>query len=98
MPPHYNRWLTKLNGPKRTGSIGWSPSILLYRSMLVIAPMSWHGLGVHCPFGRRLDEEANDQETPANGADAEAKSGKPEPEKRETERLEPVLRGASAKG
>ena len=51
--------------------------------MLVIAPMSWHGLGVHCPFGGRLDEEANDQETPANGADAEAKGGKPEPEERE---------------
>ena len=58
--------------------------------MLVIAPMSWHGLGVHCPFGRRLDEKANDQETPANGAEAEAKGGKPEPEEREAGGLVPM--------
>ena len=38
----------------------------------------------------RSNEEANDQEAPADGEDAEAKSGKPEPEEREAGGLEPV--------
>jgi hypothetical protein len=38
----------------------------------------------------RSDEEANDQEAPADGADAEAKGGKPEPEEREAGRLASV--------
>ena len=54
-----------------------------------ISRMLWHPT-IPGGIGRRSNEEANDQEAPADSEDAEAKSGKPEPEEREAGRLAPV--------